>query len=742
MKLDFQRRRVASVTLFEYLDWVQASSGAFGIPNPLTLPPVQRSALWRPSQVLDLWRSLLVGMPVGALYLSPPGRHRRMIDDGSRGTTTEEIPESLPPAQAGKCVWIVPSADGIAVHLTTRNQPFGFTRKDEKLRDERRAARSALEAGHGGEDGPLEGKADHQLYDWHIGETAPDGWPPPPHLVGAAGETGLPVAPLHALVAALRANPPDGTTLDRRLAAIFDRCATSATGASIRRDITPTEVAAVRHALAALEGAEIPLILAAPRAAPNGAVDPDWTLTLYDRIGTGGTPLSGAERLFSIYKYHAPYVHDAVMRIEEGSGRIMAPVEIAVTAICIAAARHPTRPSFAPPEAREFGRWMRSSDQEHERFRECLELLIQWEGVSGGVLAPAFRRVHSLLTSQDDPRSLPPLLVASLRPELLRVLIHWAVLTGGRPDAAVLDASARSDIVRFALFWHFCVTDPGKAARHAMRCIAQEMKPGKSDAAFPWKPLVEALVGEDPSAVGLVHPSRVEAYGKHQKPSSALRGWNERFDRVVKEESSDLPAQQLFRRWWEATDLLLWLQRAYLQREFKDYDPTSEREEDKPVDLDHIQPKAAFDFHFGGAERRFEAAVTKEDRAAFHRGRWLLGNSIGNYRWVSSSVNRSDGDCPVAEKLAVDDAVPPVPPRLSFADCNIDPGSRELWKRASGPTGGQWSADRIESWQQVVEERAVWLYWELWQDAGFDAWFSDTAASDRMQPSSDAKTPF
>jgi hypothetical protein len=55
---------VRSMKLLDYLDWVIASRRQ--ALEPLTLPPVQRSALWRPRQILNLWRSLFDGMPIGA----------------------------------------------------------------------------------------------------------------------------------------------------------------------------------------------------------------------------------------------------------------------------------------------------------------------------------------------------------------------------------------------------------------------------------------------------------------------------------------------------------------------------------------------------------------------------------------------------------------------------------------------------------------------------------------------------
>ena len=756
------QRRVTSIGLFDYLDWVQASAaGISRIPDPLTLPPVQRSALWGPNKILDLWRSLLAGMPVGAFYLAPPGAKRRLIGNADgRGETTDEVPEGmgydlldgqqrtnamllalLSPAQAGKCVWIAPSAeDGeITVRLTTGSQPFGFTEKDEKLRSyERKAARAALENDHGEAEGSFKGISDHKLYGCHI-KTSPDGWPPPPHLPDPGGRTRPPVAPLHALIAALRATSPDGVPLEQRLEALFAKSTTPIQGDCVRRHITSAEIATVRHALAALEEAEIALILAAPPPpALDKLTDPDWTLKLFDRIGANGTPLVGAERLFSIYKHHAPYVHDAVMDIEKHSGRIMTPVEIAATAIGIAATGN-KRPSFASPEPREFGRWMKSPDLDHKDFQERLRLLIpqRKKGAPGGTLAPAFFRVRLLLMDEQNPRSLPPLLMTKLRPELLRILVHWAVLTGDRADSAALDASMRDDVVRFALFWHLCVTKPDRAGARAMACLTEWARASGLEPRFPWKKLVDALVGEDPLAVQLVHPGLVERYGKHLQPSSKLRSWAERLDRVIKEEGFDLATQDLFRRWWEASDILLWLQRGYFKKEFRDHDPFSEREEDNPVDLDHIQPQAEFGFHFNAEERRFEDKVRAE-RKAFQDWRWLLGNSIGNYRWVSSSVNRADGDCPIREKLGLDNAAPLAPSRPSLEDCRITPESRAFWNRASSPSDQRWTTDRILVWQQVVEERAVRLYEEFWREADFKAWFGDTPLADRVHSSSDA----
>ena len=79
--------------------------------------------------------------------------------------------------------------------------------------------------------------------------------------------------------------------------------------------------------------------------------------------------------------------------------------------------------------------------------------------------------------------------------------------------------------------------------------------------------------------------------------SAQLRGWKKRLYRVGDDEPFSPALQALFARWWTMTDILLWLQREYLKETFRGHDPTSEHEEETPVDLDHIQPANASNIH-------------------------------------------------------------------------------------------------------------------------------------------------
>jgi hypothetical protein len=68
-------KTIIGLKLLEMIDWVHESSRLLDgslMPESkpvIALPPIQRSAVWRPKQVVDLWDSLIHGLPIGTFYL-------------------------------------------------------------------------------------------------------------------------------------------------------------------------------------------------------------------------------------------------------------------------------------------------------------------------------------------------------------------------------------------------------------------------------------------------------------------------------------------------------------------------------------------------------------------------------------------------------------------------------------------------------------------------------------------------
>ena len=88
--------------------------------------------------------------------------------------------------------------------------------------------------------------------------------------------------------------------------------------------------------------------------------------------------------------------------------------------------------------------------------------------------------------------------------------------------------------------------------------------------------------------------------------------------------------------------ILLWLQRDYIASKFPGYDPTSDRDDDLPIDLDHLIPQDLFGFNWKGVSAKLDSDVTEDNVISdnFWRFRYTVGNSLGNYRWISSTENR------------------------------------------------------------------------------------------------------
>ena len=76
---------VEGLKLLDLICWISESMDVLartrepdGMPV-IVMPPVQRSAVWRPTEVVDLWDSVMRGLPIGVFYLVDAN------DDGRKG---------------------------------------------------------------------------------------------------------------------------------------------------------------------------------------------------------------------------------------------------------------------------------------------------------------------------------------------------------------------------------------------------------------------------------------------------------------------------------------------------------------------------------------------------------------------------------------------------------------------------------------------------------------------------------
>jgi len=315
----FKDNNITEIDVFGFANWMM-DSGNVTAQHALRLPAVQRTALWSPERIINLWDSLLRGLPIGMFYLIRPtsGSYSRPISvpNNGPGFTKPSIETGYElldgqqralavllgrraPALEGRCLWLDLDRTDVdlmlSLRLTTRGQPFGYNDRGAKLSlDQRRKMRDTFDEGEGKY--IAKSTASHDLFDSFI---KMDSRPRPPKPFGSVS-----ALPLPELLSAWVQSRKDKKAFRNIVESLLD-----SPSAPMRQfDIL---VSAFRN----LENGRIGLLLVKN---PQSS-DTDWLLRLFERIGAGGVALTAAERLYSIYKYHEPFVHDVVAEIE---GRI------------------------------------------------------------------------------------------------------------------------------------------------------------------------------------------------------------------------------------------------------------------------------------------------------------------------------------------------------------------------------------------------------------------------------------
>lgn len=734
----FDGKTIIGMNLLEMIDWVDKSWRVLDRSLPrveqnreiIALPPLQRSSVWRPKQVVDLWDSLIRGLPIGTFYLvKRPSGDQKVV-----GSEDKTIPTGLPGydlldgqqrirallvgaigfPEEKRCLWVdlgdKDTVRGFGLHITSKGQPFGYDPKTGTKRDlkQRRAAREKLE-----KNGKVFCKGreayDHELFNEEVTQNGNRLCPQPPFpYVHSEYIFTLPV-----LLSEWRKGSSDCSDEDRF----------AALRAAVGNGPSDEAVISLHEAFKRIQKAEVALL----RVDSQSRED---LLELFQRIGAGGTPLSIEERLYSIYKHDCPEIRDAVNEIYGKIGQVLPPTKIASTAIRIAfvqSAESNEDRNYAPDVAR-FSKML--VDEKEKKFRDWLYRLIpaRSQGVDEkGILLRSFETIKMLLWYEDNAGDfwIPEVLLASLPAELWQVLTFWAVR---HPEPANAERS-RKEAVRFALFWYLSVFNNEKAARWAFDHIKKigEFKD------FPGAALYELFTGkhEDYCAHKLI-PSKefnskllykeTAPCATYEKEGSSWKTDEERFGQG---DSRNVLGSHW---WWNGKKMLPWLQKDYIRNVFKDYVPLTDHEDDVPYDVDHICPYKDWRDDWRNMEQRLE--VGEELKKKIYKCRDAVGNGIGNLQILSSSENRRKQDEDLATKLpfSLNDNVPPTEVDLkAMADFAFNPEDRELWLKVSKPgevSKRQWNEDRLAAFQQAVEQRAAWLYQRFHDELDYERWTS------------------
>lgn len=298
----FQTGSVITLQIAEVVQWTKP-----GASGRLFLPPIQRSMVWRNSQIINYWDSLLRGYPAGLMMVHRPreGALQARTSDGNTREIRAEDFQLFDGQQRLTAIllglgegqlkdrlklWVdlgnnPPAASDLQflLRMSSTGQPFGYepVAPNEKPALYKRREKAAEWTKRKGLDGFQSAQAFAQ----------------------AAGNDLIDVACAVPL---------------QEIAGLVQQVeeATAITALQARYPALPTDplqnfVQALARAL------KTPILF----QRIDGAIieKEDEYIRFFGRLGQGGTPLTNDELTYSIIKHHFPEVHDRIKEITEGA---------------------------------------------------------------------------------------------------------------------------------------------------------------------------------------------------------------------------------------------------------------------------------------------------------------------------------------------------------------------------------------------------------------------------------------
>ncbi len=762
-------KNVVSVTLPDWMEW---ASGAAGSPRTVVLPMIQRGSVWAPHKLLDLWDTLLRGMPVGAFMASGT----KVVADGksmvvplgnasTRQATATDIslidgqqrtlsmlagwPQGLQNPLRPVAIWVDLADDPQSEYqfrlwATTKAQPFGYSRASvggqplSKL--ERNKLRLANQAWGKMNVQELWGRPDFMPWDAKFAL-------PLTELIDNQRKGTLHyflLARLEIYVNALEAKIREiiGSQVSDENSAKVELQKDLVEYFTKRQKALPTEaqlaecIRALDVALNKVLTCEFPVIHVrqesfVDQAANSSDVNADPPLAiLFKRVGTGGEPLSNADYVYSVIKHHSSKVHGMVEALlsDPKIQAIYTPTTLVMSAVrltMLSYSKEQKVTDSAKLDKAAFARMVRN----HVGFIDEFEKNIQPDGIFEASLKTVLESIS--YNETDFTTGFPKHALCLVQIPLLEVILAWRALKN--PSIEILTAS-RLAMVRFILQGHLCISDYAKASEVAIKALREGVIAASHT--FPDQGLMAELCkGEKATAYALPSPEQLksielkplgrDAEGQEfdatwslpETPdgTNGLRGWT----RFVVQHEADKPYAEIYKRWWLSRKgnghihpMLLWLQRDYIYKKFEKQPALAGMDEETPYDFDHILSSAQWVCGTGNSgPNTFRSFPLKDadDKTVDNTGHWHIGNSLGNIHVLDSSENRSLGDTSVSIKLERNDIA------LNAQICASD---KEKWLKASGEEGRprHWNKERALAFQSAVERRIFSLYKKFYEE--------------------------
>ena len=706
---------VDSIRINDYLDWA-AHSNTEQYSRVLAMPPIQRGFVWKPKKIQDLWDSLLRGMPIGSILLKTSQCNDKSRDiDPNKGLTEPNKGHITENSKLGfhlmdgqqrtlamllgfQCsiagqhkLWIDFSEHGkngsqFQFRITTSAQPFGFNSDGSRLSlDDRRKARIKYD-GDGADKTKKEKFTNQKIFNDKTTKPWKAGGNNQEYIFEVKSLWGNAMNPDFIL---MKGNANIDKAIQSRMD-LFD------------------------VALKKFQNQWLALIKIPDIEKQDDLTEPehDYLTMLFERISSGGAPLTPDDLLFSMIKQSWPEAHNIVYDLQNQVGSLMKPTDFVMTAFRLTALQSDSIKGQGDPKlnARTF----------HAHLNELLDLKdrpLRKMIDSDGTLINAFKNLIATIeysANTDQSYGIPRAMFPYMNESMLQVILFWMIRN---QENSSLIKESKDDIVRFILFWFVCqknVKSAYEASKEAIKIIANEQ------GGFPGKRIYDKLTLKDEQGVSLFHsliiPPQVEiSSGKIREPY-------ERSTYFFGKDNSDLYSNFTSRK-----ELLLWFQRKWISKKYPKivFDPIAGQDEDNvPYDFDHFVPQSNW-FSLYSIDYK-PLKVNFKLFTDHHYIRRALGNSIGNYRVMDGPENRSRGDMPLSGKttdsseMAFLDKSPELWKNYAFEP---EYDEIKMWENASPKDGYlSWDDERLLAFQYAVESRVLKLYQRLFFDLEFSVW--------------------
>ena len=548
--------RVVKIT--DWLNWatfMETTTDQWAV----VLPMIQRGSVWKPHQVIDLWDTILRGMPFGGLMASHipavssleffhplkrtlvnlPANGGLSLIDGQQRTLAMLIAWPAVDQQMQRRIWVDFGEDDnydhlLRLHFTTESSPMGYQRggpsgqaigrlslAERRLANATYADRmAAIRAAEPANAVKLRYLHDDEITPWHSTLALDLRLLIERHQEGAQAlrtyvenQAQDAKVKLDARITLIKAkHVPFDAYDDALLEAIISHLQKRIT--TIEKCMGSSECATRIHVLEqGLERMtrqhfpviEVPehLMHAEER---DEKKDPPLAV-LFKRIGTGGTDLKTSDYVFSVLKHLNPKCHSLVETQLKSTqiSAIYTPTDLVMSAVRLVAAQIEPEKDQPKLDKAQFTRLLRDEKKvsAQDPKKSCFFVEFNKQIGVDGAFVKHLQAVLSVIAYEPAQKDgtvpdigLPLHALSLVHIPALEVILYW-LQKSTRPLESVLPDN-RHAFIRFLLCWHLTVPDATKATKECFKLLITD-----TSARFPEAYLIQTLIEQ-----GLALPIR------------------------------------------------------------------------------------------------------------------------------------------------------------------------------------------------------------------------------------------